>query len=470
MINGRKWLAFAVIMIPLVVGILGQPLVEPELNHDAQKSLQAAMQNGNYSLQVSSLETILSFSPWRGDMWQQLGRLYLDTMQSEKAVSAFQAASSLQQLDEQGVIWLADALMKSDHVKESQDLLTDFESDNLFMLNQAAALLCGNQMLDSCEVVLSRALALDPENANLNYQLGVLMMSRQPDKALLYFGAVPPDANEADKAKYLADVIVSYSIDELAGEWGILAGQALSKVGEWRAAVESFRLASEVDSENGVALALLAEAQQQIGEGGFANLQKALALDPQDELVNGLAGLYYRRQGDTEQAMIYFQRAITANPQAAVWHIQVAEALADAGQLEEALVQYRAVVEMDKSDPESWKALAKFSLTRNYQVEETGLAAARQLVLIDPQNPVYLDLLGTAYLALNDLDSAERFFLQALKFDPDEAAILIHLGQTSLYRGDKETAIEYLRRAAANASDERLREMAERLLDEIGAR
>jgi Flp pilus assembly protein TadD len=90
--------------------------------------------------------------------------------------------------------------------------------------------------------------------------------------------------------------------------------------------------------------------------------------------------------------------------------------------------------------------------------------------LIQPTNPVYLDLLGTAYLTLADLDSAERFFMQALRYDPEEAAILIHLAQTSLYRGDKETAFAYLRRASASATDERLREMANRLLEENGAR
>jgi Flp pilus assembly protein TadD len=115
-------------------------------------------------------------------------------------------------------------------------------------------------------------------------------------------------------------------------------------------------------------------------------------------------------------------------------------------------------------------ALAKFSLNRNYRVEEDGLPAARQLVLLEPRNPVYLDLLGTAYLTLGDLDSAERFFLQALALDPEEAAILIHLGQTSLYRGDTELGLGYLRRASAAAGDERLREMADRLLGEYGAK
>ena len=81
-----------------------------------------------------------------------------------------------------------------------------------------------------------------------------------------------------------------------------------------------------------------------------------------------------------------------------------------------------------------------------------------------------MDLLGTAYMMLGDFDSAERLFAQALQQDPEQAAILIHLGQLYLYREDRDTAFDYLRRAVSSARDDRLREMAIRLLEENGAR
>ncbi len=86
--------------------------------------------------------------------------------------------------------------------------------------------------------------------------------------------------------------------------------------------------------------------------------------------------------------------------------------------------------------------------------------------MLAPDNPVYLDLLGTAYLTLGDMDNAERCFVQALRLDPEQAAILIHLGQVSYSRGQKENAFAYWRRASTSARNDRLKEMAERLLQE----
>jgi tetratricopeptide (TPR) repeat protein len=139
------------------------------------------------------------------------------------------------------------------------------------------------------------------------------------------------------------------------------------------------------------------------------------------------------------------------------------------GRLEEALIQYEAAAAIDEQDPQPWVALAKFSLTRNFQVEEVGLKAVRQALLLNGEDPVTLDLAGTAYMILGDFDSAGRFFNEALLKDPGEAAILIHLGQLYLQTGETEKAFGYLKQAADEAQDERLKEMAERLLIENGA-
>jgi len=465
-----KVLLFLLILIPLALGVAGQPLPLAENYVEGQRALAQARADNDPGAEITALEALLEISPWRGDQWQRLGRLYLDTGQAQQAVASFESAAVTNQLEAHGSIWLADALVTCGRANEAKSVLVNLASNDPFVLTQAAAILRRNHFLDSSKEVLQKAYLLDPRNENINYQLGVLNMALHPADALDYLQVVKEEPKMKVNAEYLAETISAYESITLAGGWYIVAGQALSRTGEWDAAAESFRLATVADPENAIAWALLAEAQQQIGQDGLASLERALALDPRGEMVNGLAGLYYRRMLNTENALAHLQKALAANPDAAVWQIEVGGVLADAGRLEEALAAYEAAIAIDRADPESWEALAKFSLTRNYEVEEEGLPAARQLVLIQPTNPVYLDLLGTAYLTLADLDSAERFFMQALRYDPEEAAILIHLAQTSLYRGDKETAFAYLRRASASATDERLREMADRLLEENGAR
>lgn len=458
------------ILIPLAVGLIGQPLATALQLDEAMRAFKSSLNDGDKSAEKDALATILEYTPWRGDLWQQLGRLYMDSGQAQEAIDAFENAAAAKQLDNQGVVWLAEALNSSGQIEEAGRVLQNITSDDPSVLLQAAGVLQKNQSIDASIVLLEKAVAAAPGDESIVYQLGVLSMVSHPADALNQLRSVKADPQQSSKAEFLVETILFYDTSEVNEGWYIAAGQALSQVGEWDAAAAAFALAIDSDPQNAIPWALLAEAQQQVGVDGLLNLERALALDPAGELVNGLAGLYHRRKGNTEQALVHLQKALAANPDAEVWQIAIGGTLADAGQVEDALTAYYDAIEMDRGNTQAWEALAKFSLNRNYRVEEDGLPAARQLVLLEPRNPVYLDLLGTAYLNLGDPDSAERFFLQALALDPEEAAILIHLGQSSLYRGDLESGIAYLRRASAAAGDERLREMADRLLDEYGAK
>ena len=458
------------VISPLIVAMAGQPVPTMRSYEEALTLLQTAREQQDFSAEITALESILEVSPWRGRLWQRVGRLYLDTGQEERAIHAFNKAASLQQLDPQGQVWLAEAWISSGSGEEGRMLLEILKTTDSFVLSQAATLLRQNLYLESCREVLKRIISLDPQNEEMNYQLGVLLMATQPSEALVHLSRVGEDEQLVINARYLANTIRAYQGVKLDSNYYILIGQALSQVGEWDAAWESFKFALEIDPANGTGWALLSEAEQQIGLDGKASLEKALVLDPQGEISNGIAGLYYRRQGDTEQALAYLDQAQKAAPQGTVWRIEKGHTLADAGRLDDALVEYKFATQSDPENLQSWVALAKFTLLHNYRIEEEGVIAARKAVMLAPDNPVHLDLLGTAYMALGDLDRAERFFLQALELDPDEAAILIHLGQLSLYRGEQETAFAYLRQAVASASDARLREMAEQLLEQYGAR
>lgn len=469
----RKWQRFAVfliILVPLMVGLTGHPITTALEHTRAMQQLQQARYAGDTGAEITAIEEVLAFSPWRGDLWQRAGRLYLDTGQADRAISTFDHSGELGQLDAQGHIWLADALITDGRLIDARNSINSAGLGDYFLLMQAAALLRKAGDLEGARENLIKANQLEPEDDEVNYQIGVLTLIEEPEKAYLQLQKIQAGSPKRANAQYLVETINSKNEFNSNIDWILLAGQALSRVGEWDAAMQAFQTVVEDDPENALAWALLGEAQQQNNEGGKVSLDRAIELDADGELVNALMGLYYRRQGNTEQALVYLERALSANPKAAVWRIEMGGTLADAGRLEEALTQYQSGVEIDRSNPENWSALAKFSIGRNYMVQESGLGAARQAVVLSPDNPVYLDLLGSAYMILGDLDNAERFFKQALERDAEQAAILIHLGQVSYSRGQKEAAFAYWRRASASASNDRLKEMAERLLQENNAR
>jgi Flp pilus assembly protein TadD len=97
-----------------------------------------------------------------------------------------------------------------------------------------------------------------------------------------------------------------------------------------------------------------------------------------------------------------------------------------------------------------------------------GLNAARKALLLNPDSAVMQDLMGSVYFVMGDLDSAERFYLQANQSLPGRAEILYHLGQLYIQKGDKARAFDYLRQAAAVTTDARIRENANRLIQSNG--
>lgn len=466
----RQILIFLVILIPLAAGLIGQPVPDPLSLTTQMRLLRQAQITSDLNGELTAAERILEFTPWRGDLWQRVGRIYLDTGQAERAVNALSQAASRNQLTAQGKIWLADALIRAGKTREAKELLITNPDRDPFVLMQTAALLRNTGDLENARKVIQFARESDPENAEINYQLAVLSIVGEPEQALELLRSIPENDRHFEVAEFLLRLIQSLDPNDPDVNWFVSIGQALSNIGEWDVALHAFQTATNLDPSFGFAWALTGEAEQRLGLDGEESLERALMLDPDGEMVNGLAGVYYHTIGDFNNAMVFLQKATAINPQAAVWKIEIGSVLADAGKLEDALLAYQAAIEIEESNPEVWEALAKFSLGHNYKVEEAGLQAARQAVLLSPDDPVCLDLLGTAYMILGDLDSAERFFEQALSLDPEEAAILIHLGQASLFRGDDQAAFDYWQRAYASARDERLKEMASRLLRENGAR
>ncbi len=465
----QKLLSLILILLPLgfTATIPLSPLAVDYVT--ASRKAREAFLNGERNTEIENIQVILEYSPWRGEVWQRSGRLYMDQGEDQEAIGSFEQAQSLRQLDAQGKVWLADALLGLNQKEKAKQILRGMgEEGDVFILMQIASL--QRQLNDTFGALstLLHAYSLNPQNSEINYQLGLQLAAQEPDSAVSYLQAARSISQYQAGAETLMNVLDQTV--EIAGsaERFIYIGQILAKMEEWDVAARAFQQAVDINPENADAQALLGEAQQQMGEDGYPSLKKAMNLDAESETVNGLTALYYRRQGKPEVALTYLERALDANPAAAVWEIETGNTLADMGELEDALKHYQKAVQIDNQDWVSWRALAVFSISRNYEVNTVGIDAARQALLLHPDSPPLLDLMGTALMLLGDLDSAERYFLQADELDPNQAAILIHLGQLNIYKGDKKTAYIYFRRAEETAKASRLRDMAHRLLIENG--
>lgn len=468
---GIKLIVFLLVLLPLGLSVVLTLSPQAFDYFQSNRDVNKAFLSGDAYAEAKELEEILAYMPWRGELWQRVGRLKLNLGKTNEAIEAFKRAQSLGTLDSQGRLWMADAFLSSGNEDQARNLLRGLdEKKDVFILMQAFSLQKELNDTDGVLETLNKAYELDPGNSELNYQLGVLLVAQDPDAAVKHLRVAENAPNRELFSQNLIDLIEGTEEINESSERFIFIGQALSQAVEWGAAERAFQKAIEISQENAEGWALLGETRQQLGEDGSQALERAMQLDPNGELVNGLTALFYRRKGKTDAAVFYLEKALKKNPQAAVWEIEIGNALAGAGHLEKALEHYQKAIEIDPADWVSWRALAVFCFTRNYQVSTTGLQAARQALVIYPDSPALLDLMGTGKMMLADLDSAERFFLQADALDPNQAAILIHLGQLYIARGDKQTGISYLRRATEVAQESRLRIMANQLLIENGGR
>jgi Flp pilus assembly protein TadD len=207
---------------------------------------------------------------------------------------------------------------------------------------------------------------------------------------------------------------------------------------------------------------------QHVNGEGYPYLEKAIELDPHSDIVNGLLALYFRRQAKLDIALEYLYTAAENNPNESTWQIEIGSTLALQGKLADALMHFQMATLMDPENWVPWRQMAAFCVTHNYAVDPNGYEAARKALLLYPDSPSLLDLMGSVYMIMGELDQAEHFYTQAEQLAPNQAEVLYHLGQLYLEKDEKEKALSYLQKAAMFATDNRIRENANRLIQMNG--
>ncbi|HFD92567.1 MAG TPA: tetratricopeptide repeat protein [Gammaproteobacteria bacterium] len=230
---------------------------------------------------------------------------------------------------------------------------------------------------------------------------------------------------------------------------------------------------------------LLQEANRLYHEG---RMSEALALCGQilsqnDENADALnlTGIIHSDQGRHAKAAAYFKRALAICPDEAIFHYNLARALAKEGRPDEAR-EHRQRAQALERDPslafaEAADALKKQGrLARAVSLYRKALAlrpddmelhhrlgltlhecgrldeaedAFRKALSFDPHNPVVLNNLGNTLQFLGRLDEAARCYRRAMESDPRHAMACSNLGFVELSQGNRKAAIAHFRQALA---------------------
>lgn len=168
-----------------------------------------------------------------------------------------------------------------------------------------------------------------------------------------------------------------------------------------------------------LALTCLASALVDRGEvpEAIRCYEKALKIDPMDDLANFNLGKILHGQGKTQEAIGYFWKSITANPRCAHCYYFLAVSLAEQEKLPESLAYFRRAVRLNPQDPYGHYNYA-LTLHRMGKLDEAA-TQYRAALKVQPEWPEAHLRLGDALVPQNKLDDAAKEFREALRLKPD---------------------------------------------------
>lgn len=462
----QAWLLVSLLALAAVMAFTTQPLLAAYHLWQASQNIQA----GAHLLAAEHLARAAALDPSRVSLWEQAGDEALQGNDPAKAVSYFKQAAASGVLSSTGQVKLGDALRASGDMRAAIQAWQALPSSPLAWSRLADV--HASQKDYAAEISdLKTLLILEPGQAQRAYRLALLETATDPASAPAYLAqASLLDPSRAPAVQAIQTSLDAAGLQSNPAYTFLLVGRALAALDEWELAAEAFSRATKTRSDYAEAWAYLGEARQHTtpenvdDQAGLAELKKSWDLDPGSLSANTFLGFYWERHAKPDLALVYLKKAASLDPQNPVLPTELGNATAALGDLPAAQNYYQQAIDLDPQNPVYWRILAEFSLTHQIQVREIALPAARQAVLLEPLNPIGLDLLGQSFFMLEDYANAERTLQRALLASPSYPPAHLHLGQTYLMQGDLQKGRQELEETIRLAPDSPSADQARRVI------
>jgi tetratricopeptide (TPR) repeat protein len=320
------------------------------------------------------------------------------------------------------------------------------------------------------ERILRETIADHPEHVDAWFWLGEARRGRRDydQAAQCYRRAIELDPERGDAHRELAMVL--WQLDELADAeahartaigldendaWAYCyLNYILEQDGRHEEAEAPIRKAIEIWPEVQLFHCNLGDLLLHLDRSSEAEAayRQALALDATDYLANLCMGKYLREQGEFAAARTFLDRALQTAPRElrikeAIARVEAseAEALADAGQPEEAYTRWREAIATD-TGPARQTYFARFCL--DYGRESEGETLLHAVIRDHPTYRVAPYYLGVYYADdLQDYTRAAEYFRQVIALDRRDGDAHRELGRALWQSGDNEAAEKHFREA-----------------------
>ena len=280
-----------------------------------------------------------------------------------------------------------------------------------------------------------RVLALQPDNADARYGLGLLALSLdQPKRAERAFKQLYKNNKRRDNAAYyLANIAMSR--------------QDYTQARTWYDRVKTGAYAFDARVQ-------AARALYKTGDlpGARAELDMLRQANPElaDRLYMAEAELLYDAQEFAAALQVYNQ-ALEASPYDSDLLYGRSLVYERLGQFAQAQADLMAILEREPDDARTLNALG-YMLTNNSQRYEEALQYIQQALDAEPEDPAIIDSMGWVQYRLGNLEEAREHLQKAYKLFPDPE-VAAHLGEVLHAMGENEQAQALWRKALAENPD-----------------
>ncbi len=337
--------------------------------------------------------------------------------------------------------------------------------------------------IDQAITLFRRALENDTDYARAYAALG--------DAYLRKFQATK-EVNLVDLAEQHCERALQ--IDDLLPDAHVTLGMLYTETGRVQQALETFQQALELDARNPDAYRGRARAFKALGqlEEAEAIYKKAISIKPDYWGGYNDLGVFYFSNGRYEDAITQFQHVIELTPQNAKGYRNLGAMYFSLNRIERAVEYYRKslqiqpsystysnlatlyfnqaryqeaaemyekALEIQDTDHRVWGYLASAYMEipgaeqRAKQATRRAIAAAEELLKINPRDPEVLMTLAGTYIDIGEIERGKSYLEKVVMLDPKDLSIIWQIGYTYELLGMRDKALNWIGRALKSGYD-----------------
>jgi predicted O-linked N-acetylglucosamine transferase (SPINDLY family) len=263
--------------------------------------------------------------------------------------------------------------------------------------------------------------------------------------ALQLLGVIATQTRRTQEAALLLSKAVSVDPENANAHYA--RGNALRDLGQSDDAIASYRRALEIRPDFAEAHTNLGYVLQNLGQldDAVASHRRALKISPDFAFAYNNLGGVLQKLGRLDEAVASYRRALEIKPNFAEAHTNLGNALQDLGQLDDAVASHRRAIEINPTFALAYNNLGN-ALYGLAQLEDSA-ASYRGAIEIEPDFAAAHNNLGNALRGLRQLDDAVASCRRALEIKPDYAVAHHNLGNALHDLGRLDDAVVSYRRA-----------------------